>query len=62
MKSVGDILEHVCPCGGDPTGPMHQESLLHREWMLGKAVRAMDPLDDARLRGRTPKAEARELP
>ncbi len=38
MESVADILEHVCPCGGDPTGPMHEESLLHRRWLLGQGL------------------------
>lgn len=38
MERVGDILERVCPCGGDPTGPQHQESLLHRRWMLGQGL------------------------
>lgn len=38
MEKVRDILEHVCPCGGDPSFPMHQESLLHRKWLLGQAI------------------------
>lgn len=52
MESAGDILERVCPCGGDPTGPQHQESLLHRSWMLGQGVRnGHDPLEDKDRRG-----------
>lgn len=38
MEAVGDILQRVCPCGGDPSGPQHEESLLHRKWMLGKGL------------------------
>lgn len=51
MEKVGDILEHVCPCGGDPSGPMHEESLLHRSWLLGEGLKNHDPLadDDRRL-------------
>jgi hypothetical protein len=43
MEKVGEILERVCPCGGDPTGPMHQESLLHRQWLLGEGLRNPEP-------------------
>jgi len=46
MESVGEILEHVCPCGGDPSGPQHEESLLHRQWLLGKGLQNSDPLAD----------------
>ena len=46
MQSVGEILEHVCPCGGDPSGLMHQESLLHRQWLLGQGLQNRDPLQD----------------
>jgi len=38
MEPVADIIARVCPCGGDPTGPSHQESLLHRQWLLGKGM------------------------
>lgn len=49
MKSVADILEHVCPCGGDPSAPQHQESLLHRQWLLGEGLRnGHDPVADLR--------------
>lgn len=52
MESAGEILERVCPCGGDPTGPQHQESLLHRQWMLGQGVcNGHDPLEDQDRRG-----------
>lgn len=44
MESVHDILERVCPCGGDPSAPQHQESLLHRRWLLGEGLRSHDPL------------------
>jgi hypothetical protein len=45
MEPIADILARVCPCGGDPTGPMHQESLLHRTWLLGQGLRNHDPLE-----------------
>lgn len=43
MEPIADIIEHVCPCGGDPTGPIHQESLLHRQWLLGLGLNNPDP-------------------
>jgi hypothetical protein len=45
MERAGDILKRVCPCGGDPSGPMHEESLLHRSWLLGEGLRNHDPLE-----------------
>lgn len=46
MEPIGEILEHVCPCGGDRSAPLHGESLLHREWMLGRGLsNEHDPLD-----------------
>lgn len=47
MQKVAEILEHVCPCGGDPSGLMHQESLLHRRWLLGQGLQNHDPLEDS---------------
>jgi hypothetical protein len=67
MEPVGEILERVCPCGGDPTGPQHQESLLHRRWLLGEGVRNAkhDPVADFRDKRRisdvVPGATSRDL-
>lgn len=45
LERVGDILERVCPCGGDPTAPMHGESLFHRRYLMGLAItNAPDPV------------------
>lgn len=46
MIAVADVLDHWCPCGGDPSFPMHEESLLHRQWLLGKALTAPAELQD----------------
>jgi hypothetical protein len=46
LESVGEVLERVCPCGGDPSGPQHEESLLHRRWLLGQGLANHDPLAD----------------
>ncbi len=46
MEPLSRIIESICPCGGDPTGPQHEESLLHRQWLLGQGLRNHDPLAD----------------
>lgn len=62
MESAGEILQRVCPCGGDPSGPQHGESLLHRKWMLGQGLaNDHDPIE-TRLRYRGAHAIARPEP
>jgi hypothetical protein len=51
VEHIADVIARTCPCGGDPTGPMHEESLLHRTWLLGKGLANHDPLADEDRRG-----------